>query len=59
MRDVWTQEENYGDRRIDLEVPIIYTDNLLTQNRIVVPDSDNFASYFDVHLGCKIKFDLN
>ena len=29
-RDVWTQEENYGDRRIDLEVPILFADNLKT-----------------------------
>jgi len=41
---------NDPNRRIDLEVPIIYGDNLKTQNRIVVPNSDEFAMFFDTHI---------
>ena len=36
--DLLRQEKKYGDRRIDLEVPIIYGDNSKEQNRIIVPD---------------------
>ena len=34
----------------------MFYDNLKTQNRIVVPDSDSLANYFENHVSCKSRF---